>query len=95
MKCDICNCSETYVKNHEHSYVIRDKEIKFILPRRFCSSCNNLVYDSELDNQAGSKAIDLYNQQYGIPKEKIIELRNNYDLSLDLFSKIIGCAKKL
>lgn len=94
MKCDACFCEDTYIKDYEHNYFIRDKEIKFVAPRRFCSKCNSLVYDSELDNNAGSIAIDLYNQQYGIPKEKIIELRNNFELSQDLFSKIIGCAKK-
>lgn len=94
MKCDVCFCDESYVKDYEHEYIIKEKKVTFVAPRRFCAKCDSLIYDSELDNRVGSIAIDLYNQQFGIPKEKIIELRNNYDLSLDLFSKIIGCAKK-
>ena len=94
MRCDICQSTDTYTKDHEHIYNIKDKEIRFFSKRRFCSKCNNLVYDSELDNEAGQKAIEIYNKNYGIPKEKIIELRNKYNLSQALFSKIIGCAKK-
>lgn len=94
MKCDICFCNDTYTKKHEHVYHIKGKEIKFAAIRRFCSNCNNLVYDEKLDNEAGKKAIEIYNKNFGIPKEKIIELRNNYKLSQELFSKIIGCAKK-
>lgn len=94
MKCDNCLSSITYTKEYEHAYNIKGKEIVFISTRRFCSNCNMLVYDSELDNIAGKKAIELYNSKYGISKEKIINLRTKYNLSQELFSKIIGCAKK-
>ena len=94
MRCDNCLCTETYTKNHNHIYSIRGKEIYFISKRRFCKNCNNLVYDEELDNEAGRKAIELYNKNYGISKEQIVELRKNYNLSQEQFSKIIGCAKK-
>lgn len=94
MKCDICLCTDTYTKEHEHTYIIKGKEIKFVSTRRFCSNCNNLVYDEKLDNEAGQIAIEIYNKNFGISKEKIIELRNKYNLSQELFSKIIGCAKK-
>lgn len=94
MRCDFCFCTNTYTKDYEHTYHIKKEEIKFISKRRFCKECNNLVYDKDLDNEAGRKAIDIYNKKFGIPKEKIIELRKKYDLSQELFSKIIGCAKK-
>ena len=94
MKCDNCYCSNTYTKDHNHTYHIKGKKINFVSKRRFCENCNNLVYDKELDNLAGQKAIEIYNKNYGIPKEKIIALRNKYNLSQELFSKIIGCAKK-
>ncbi len=92
--CDICNSKETYVKDYEHIYEYKGKKIKFTAPRRFCSNCNNLVYDKELDNAVGLKAIDLYNKKYGILKTKIINLRKKYNLSQELFSKIIGCDKE-
>ena len=94
MKCDICGSTETYVKNHHHVYTIKEKEIAFNSERRFCLKCNNLVYDNKLDNIASKKAIQTYNDKYGIDKEKLIEFRKKYNLSLELFSKIIGCSKK-
>lgn len=94
MKCDICGGTNTYVKNYKHEYKIKGKSIVFESERRFCSRCNSIVYDNLLDNLASEKAIELYNKNYGISKEKIIELRNKYNLSLELFAKIIGCAKK-
>lgn len=94
MTCDICKSSDTYVKMHKHSYIIKGKEISFDADRRFCKNCNNLVYDDKLDNEASLKAISIYNKEVGIDKEKIIELRKRYDLSQELFSKVIGCAKK-
>lgn len=94
MRCDNCKCDETYVKNYEHNYVIKGKNINFTSERRFCSRCNSLVYDAELDNRSSELAISLYNKEYGISKEDIIKLRKMFNLSQSLFSKIIGCAKK-
>lgn len=94
MRCYICGSTDSYIKNHEHIYQIKGKEIKFNSDRKFCSKCNNLVYDEELDNIASKKAIDIYNKLYGVEKEQIINLRKKYNLSQELFSKVIGCAKK-
>lgn len=94
MKCDICGNTNTYIKEHEHIYTIKGKEIRFISKRRFCKECNSLVYDAELDNNASEIAISIYNEEYGVSKDEIIALRNKYNLSQELFSKIIGCAKK-
>ena len=94
MRCDICNTSDTYVKDYEHTYIIKGKEIKFMSKRRFCSKCHNLVYDVKLDNEASEIVIITYNEKYGISKDEIINLRNKYNLSQDLFSKVIGCTKK-
>ncbi len=94
MKCNICGGVDTYVKKHKHMFIIKGEKIEFISFRRFCKKCNNLVYDATLDNEASLKAIEIYNNNYGIPKEKIIELRHSFKLSQSLFSKIIGCAKK-
>ena len=94
MICDNCSSKEFYIKNHKHSYTFKGKTIEFESKRRFCRKCNNLVYDKELDEEAIRKALALYNSKYGIPKEKIIELRKKLNLSQDMFAKIIGCAKK-
>ena len=94
MKCDNCSCKSAYIKDYVHSYNIKGKEINFISQRRFCNECDSLVYDAELDNEASRKAIEIYNKNYGICKDDIVNLRNKYNLSQELFSKIIGCAKK-
>lgn len=94
MKCDICGSTNTYVKNYKHQYIIKNKKIDFESDRRFCSQCNSVVYDNYLDDLVTQKAINIYNKKYGIPQEKIVELRNKYNLSQELFAKIIGCAKK-
>lgn len=94
MKCDICGSRDSYVKMYTHNYITKGKNISFKSKRRFCKACNNLVYDSELDNIASKLALETYSKEYGITKEEIIALRKRYDLSQELFSKIIGCAKK-
>lgn len=94
MKCDNCGSANTYVKDYNHVYTIKGKEIEFVSKRRFCEECNALVYDNELDDLASEKAISIYNAKYGISKEEIISLRNKYNLSQELFSRVIGCAKK-
>ena len=86
MRCDNCGSTDTYIKNHEHIYQIKGKEIKFNSDRRFCSKCNSLVYDEKLDNTASKKGIEVYNKLYGVTKEEIIALRKKYNLSQELFS---------
>ena len=93
-KCDSCDCTETYVKDYLHKYSFKEQDIEFVLKRRFCESCDSLVYDAELDNAAGVKAIEIYNEKFGIPGEKIKKLRKGFNLSQELFSRVIGCAKK-
>lgn len=94
MKCDICKSNNTYISKFKHKYIIKGKTVEFESDRRFCSECRHLVYDKCLDDLATKIALDIYSKKYGIPKDKIINLRNNYNLSQELFAKIIGCAKK-
>lgn len=94
MHCDICNCDDSYIKVYNHSYDIKGKKIEFKSKRRFCKNCNNLVYDDYLDNEASKKALSIYNDMFGINSIEVYKLRKQFNLSLDLFSRIIGCAKK-
>ena len=94
MKCDNCGCNNSYIKKYKHEYNTKGINIVFDSDRRFCSNCNSLVYDSELDNEASKKAILMYTKKIGIEPEKIVSLRKQYGLSQEQFSKIIGCAKK-
>ncbi len=94
MKCDICGNTNTYIKDHKHNYKRGNIKYSFISKRRFCSNCNNLVYDAELDNEASKKAISTYTEIVGINPIEIIKLRKSYNLTQEQFAKIIGCAKK-
>ena len=94
MNCDICGCKETYIKDYKHTYTIKGQKINLKSKRRFCSNCNNLVYDEVLDNETTKKVIELYNESFGIDVDKLKEIRKEFGLSLELFSRIIGCAKK-
>lgn len=94
MKCDNCKCTESYIKEYTHKFNIKGQNIEFKSGRRFCKNCDSLMYDPVLDNKASEIAIETYNKQFGIEKERIIELRKKLNLSQELFAKIIGCAKK-
>ena len=74
MRCDNCGSTDTYIKNHEHIYQIKGKEIKFNSDRRFCSKCNNLVYDEKLDNTDKKRYI---RKKYGIYSLRSTKRRNN------------------
>lgn len=78
MKYNNCNTNETYIKEQLHKY---DNNITFYSNRRFCSKCNNLVYDEELDNEASKKAIKEYNKTIGLDPNNIIALRKQYHLT--------------
>ena len=84
MKCDICGSEDTFIRDCRYTFSIN----------RFCNECNNEVVDEELEKDTLKRAVRKYNELYGLSSTKILELRKSYNLSQDLFSKIIGCAKK-
>ena len=92
--CDNCKSKDTVVKNYEFEFEVNSKKYSVSGKRRYCKSCNSLVYDSELDNDILKKALRKKEEILGVEPEKIIDLRKSYNLSQDDFSKIIGCAKK-
>ena len=94
MKCDICGSEDTFVRDCRYTFSINGKEVTIICKKRFCNECNNEVVDEELEKDTLKRAVRKYNELYGLSSTKILELRKSYNLSQDLFSKIIGCAKK-
>lgn len=80
MKCSSCSSTNTYVKNYHHYFKCENKSIEFDFNRRFCSKCNSLVYDDELDNIASKKAL-------GIDDGKFDSFNKN---SFDSFSEYNG-----
>lgn len=89
-----CSHNKTRKINYHHVIEIKNHIIEFDLPRNFCEECNELIETDELANDATKKLNELYNQKYGITKEEIVKLRKSFNLSQELFAKILGCAKK-
>jgi len=94
MRCDICGSSETYIRDCKYTISIKNKEVTIICQKRFCKDCNNEIIDEKLEKETLKLAEQKYNELYGMNKDKIVNLRKSYNLSQELFSKIIGCAKK-
>ena len=93
MRCDNCKSKDTYVKEFVEEFKRDNKKVRVKVKGRFCKKCDWPIYDPKLDDAALRKANEAYDKKYGMG-EQILELRNNYDLSQELFSKSIGCAKK-
>lgn len=94
MKCQLCNCEETIIKEYEKDFLVKGKNLKATIKSRFCKRCDSIIYDETLDEEATRHIIKKYLKEYGIEPEKIISFRKKYNLSQELFAKIIGCAKK-
>ena len=94
MKCQICQNNKIEIKEYKKNFIVKGKNIEENIKSRFCSNCNNMIYDEVLDEEALKKVYRKYSILYGIEPDKIINLRKEYKISQELFSKIIGCAKK-
>ncbi len=94
MRCDICGSENSYIRDCKYTISIKNKEVTIICQKRFCNDCNNEIIDEKLEKETLKKAEKKYTELYGINKNKVLELRKSYNLSQELFSKIIGCAKK-
>lgn len=93
-KCDNCGSTNTYVKKHQYNFIVKDIPIKVMSDTRFCKNCDSIVEDEILENHALKQAYQIYNEKYGISPHDIINLRKRYGFTQELFSKIIGCARK-
>lgn len=95
MKCDICGSRDSYVKMHNHNY----NGIKFKSKRRFCKNCNNLVYDSKLDNIASMKTTKIKKNIIFTPTEyngySILSKKKIYNVILYLSNESILKTKLL
>ncbi len=94
MKCDNCGSENTFVRDCQYIFSIQGKEVSIICKKRFCNDCKSEIYDEDLEKETLKKAVRKYNELYGLSSAKILSLRTSYNLSQELFSKVIGCAKK-
>jgi DNA-binding transcriptional regulator YiaG len=75
-------------------YTINKSTIEFSSKARFCAECNNEIYDRELDQLTSEKAIQLYNQQHGIPGIDIVNFRKEHNLTQESLCKFLQISKK-
>ena len=47
-KCDNCGSTNTYVKKHQYTFIVKDIPIKVTSDTRFCENCNSIVEDEHL-----------------------------------------------
>lgn len=94
MKCQVCNCNDTIIREYEKEFIVKGKVIQETIKSRFCTMCNTQIYDEVLDEETAKKVLFAYSKKYGIEPKQIKQFRKKYNLSQDLFAKIIGCAKK-
>ncbi len=94
MKCDNCGSEHTIVRDSKYTTTIKGREVSITCKRRFCTECSKEVQDEDLEKESKRKAIRRYNEIVALNKDRIMEIRKGYNLSQELFSKIIGCAKK-
>lgn len=94
MKCDNCGSDRTIVREGRYNTTIKGRDISIICKRRYCTECSREVLDEDLEKEASKKALRKYNELYALNKDRIMAIRKSFNLSQELFSKIIGCAKK-
>lgn len=94
MKCGYCGSERTVVIEGKYSTAIKGRDIVIPCKRRYCTECRREVVDDDLDKEAAKKALRRYNELYALNKDRIMAIRKSFNLSQELFSKIIGCAKK-
>lgn len=92
--CRNCKSESEEIKNIEVEVMIKNKKIVVKAPRKICTNCNQIKFDKELDQKFAEKAIEIYNENYGIRGCEIIALRNSLGVSQETFGKVLGVAKK-
>lgn len=84
----------TYIKNDNEVFKVRDEDIEVVSNFRFDSDTHEKIFDEELDNMAINKAFDKYRRKNNIlGKDEFKRIRETFNLSQRDFSKITGIGK--
>lgn len=92
--CKVCNSTSEDIRTIKSEIFIKGKRIVVEAPRRLCTNCNQIKFDKVLDQEFSLLAIKQYNEQHGIPGEKIVKLREQFGISQETLGKVLGIAKK-
>lgn len=91
--CDACQEDvEAQVKERRATYTFKGESFD-IHERVLQCACGKDLYDELLDSETMKTLVSLYQERVGLSLEEIKNVRLQYGLSMDLFSRILGWSK--
>lgn len=91
--CDSCQKDvEALTIERTASYTFKDETFK-IKERVLQCPCGEDLYDELLDSETMKTLVSLYEDRVGLTLDEIKSIRNQYGLSMELFSRILGWSK--
>ncbi|MCY8968886.1 DUF4065 domain-containing protein [Bacillus atrophaeus] len=92
--CDACNNDvETIIVERPTTYTFKGETFNLTERVLQCKTCKEDLYDEALDNETMKTLVKLYTERVGLPLDDIKNIRKQYGLSMDLFSRILGWSK--
>lgn len=94
--CDICEKeTDTYIKEVEDIFQVKEEQIKTVIHVRICKACGNEVFDEELEKENETTIYKIYRERKGLLfPEEIKLIRMKYDMSQSAFARILGFGEK-
>lgn len=91
--CDNCQKDvETKIVERRSSYTFKGETFE-LNERVLICSCGQELYDEILDSETMKALAEMYEERIGLSLDEIKSIRNQYGLSMDLFSRILGWSK--
>lgn len=92
--CDSCQCDAvTVIVERPATYKFRGESFDINERVLQCSVCGEDLYDEDLDSETMRTLTKLYTEKVGLSLQDIKEIRKQYGLSMELFSRILGWSK--
>lgn len=92
--CEVCDKDvETIIVERPTTYTFKGETFDLTERVLQCKTCNQDLYDETLDNETMNTLVKLYTERVGLPLDEIKNIRKQYGLSMDLFSRILGWSK--
>jgi putative zinc finger/helix-turn-helix YgiT family protein len=92
--CHNCDEDVTAVINKRNAtYTFKGETFEIIEHYLQCRKCNDDIFDEILDSATMKTLTNLYQERVGLTLDEIKSIRDQYGLSMDLFSRILGWSK--
>ncbi|OLS39194.1 type II TA system antitoxin MqsA family protein [Bacillus sp. MRMR6] len=92
--CDNCHQDvEAAIIERHATYTFKGETFEITERVLQCKKCDEDLYDEILDSETMKSLTNLYEMRIGLSLEEIKSIRNQYGLSMDLFSRILGWSK--